>query len=162
MSIDTKSQILLDAWDFQGRPADRLKTGGWASAAMILCKYNLIIKVLEKILPTIICRRKGQKLSLAICFKMDLNIFLVGIVFYFSFLPDVSNSLKKLCKGIEAVERLTTLGIGVNLVTYLTGTMHLGNATAANTVTNFLGTSFMLCLLGGFIADTFLGRFVYR
>jgi peptide/histidine transporter 3/4 len=57
------------------------------------------------------------------------------------------------------MERLTTLGIAVNLVTYLTGTMHLGNATSANTVTNFLGTSFMLCLLGGFIADTFLGRF---
>ncbi|XP_044484379.1 protein NRT1/ PTR FAMILY 6.3 isoform X2 [Mangifera indica] len=37
--------------------------------------------------------------------------------------------------------------------------MHLGNATAANTVTNFLGTSFMLCLLGGFVADTFLGRY---
>lgn len=61
--------------------------------------------------------------------------------------------------GVEACERLTTLGIAVNLVTYLTGTMHLGNATSANTVTNFLGTSFMLCLLGGFIADTFLGRY---
>ena len=56
------------------------------------------------------------------------------------------------------MERLTTLGIAVNLVTYLTATMHLGNATSANTVTNFLGTSFMFCLLGGFIADTFLGR----
>ncbi|KAG7028379.1 Protein NRT1/ PTR FAMILY 6.3 [Cucurbita argyrosperma subsp. argyrosperma] len=62
--------------------------------------------------------------------------------------------------GGEAVERLTTLGIAVNLVTYMTGTMHLGNATSANTVTNFLGTSFMLCLLGGFIADTFLGRYL--
>ncbi|CAK9171125.1 unnamed protein product [Ilex paraguariensis] len=62
--------------------------------------------------------------------------------------------------GTEACERLTTLGIAVNLVTYLTGTMHLGNATSANTVTNFLGTSFMLCLLGGFIADTFLGRYL--
>ncbi|XP_073047851.1 protein NRT1/ PTR FAMILY 6.3-like [Primulina eburnea] len=61
--------------------------------------------------------------------------------------------------GVEAVERFTTLGIAVNLVTYLTGTMHLGNAAAANNVTNFLGTSFMLCLLGGFIADTFLGRY---
>ncbi|KAG6685327.1 hypothetical protein I3843_12G106700 [Carya illinoinensis] len=58
------------------------------------------------------------------------------------------------------MERLTTLGIAVNLVTYLTGTMHLGNATSANTVTNFLGTSFILCLLGGFIADTFLGRYL--
>lgn len=62
--------------------------------------------------------------------------------------------------GVEMCERLTTLGIAVNLVTYLTGTMHLGNATSANTVTNFMGTSFMLCLLGGFIADTFLGRYL--
>ncbi|KAL5551152.1 hypothetical protein UlMin_001328 [Ulmus minor] len=62
--------------------------------------------------------------------------------------------------GGEAMERLTTLGIAVNLVTYLTGTMHLGNATSANTVTNFMGTSFMLCLLGGFIADSFLGRYL--
>ncbi|GAB4834215.1 hypothetical protein Ancab_032480 [Ancistrocladus abbreviatus] len=61
--------------------------------------------------------------------------------------------------GVEANERLTTLGIAVNLVTYLTGVMHLGNATSANTVTNFMGTSFMLCLLGGFVADTFLGRY---
>ncbi|KAK1326842.1 Nitrate transporter 1.1 [Acorus calamus] len=61
---------------------------------------------------------------------------------------------------VELNERLTTLGIAVNLVTYLTGTMHLGNAVSANAVTNFLGTSFMLCLLGGFIADTFLGRYL--
>ncbi|XP_071697344.1 protein NRT1/ PTR FAMILY 6.3-like isoform X2 [Rutidosis leptorrhynchoides] len=62
--------------------------------------------------------------------------------------------------GVEAVERLATLGIAVNLVTYLTNTMHFGNASSANTVTNFLGTSFMLCLVGGFVADTFLGRYL--
>jgi dipeptide/tripeptide permease len=60
--------------------------------------------------------------------------------------------------GVELCERLTTFGIAVNLVTYLTDTMHPGNAVSANTVTNFLGTSFMLCLLGGFIAATYLGR----
>ncbi|RRT47723.1 hypothetical protein B296_00034802 [Ensete ventricosum] len=64
-------------------------------------------------------------------------------------------------KGRHALnERLTTLGIAVNLVTYLTGTMHLGNAEAANAVTNFMGVSFMLCLLGGFVADTYLGRYL--
>ncbi|KAL9664605.1 hypothetical protein QQ045_020010 [Rhodiola kirilowii] len=62
--------------------------------------------------------------------------------------------------GVETCERLVTLGIAVNLVTYLTGTMHLGSAASANIVTNFLGTSFMLCLLGGFVADTFLGRYL--
>uniref|UniRef100_M8BDU5 Nitrate/chlorate transporter n=1 Tax=Aegilops tauschii TaxID=37682 RepID=M8BDU5_AEGTA len=62
--------------------------------------------------------------------------------------------------GVELNERLTTLGIAVNLVTYLTATMHLGNAASANAVTNFLGTSFLLCLLGGFVADTYLGRYL--
>ncbi|KAM4133134.1 hypothetical protein ACJW30_01G305900 [Castanea mollissima] len=46
----------------------------------------------------------------------------------------------------------------VNLVTYLTGTMHLPSSTSANIITDFWGTSFLLCLLGGFLADTFLGR----
>ncbi|GMI95670.1 CHLORINA 1, ARABIDOPSIS THALIANA NITRATE TRANSPORTER 1, nitrate transporter 1.1 [Hibiscus trionum] len=94
----TQEKTLDDAWDYMGRPAERYKSGGWTSAAMIL--------------------------------------------------------------GVEACERLTTLGIAVNLVTYLTDTMHFGNATSATTVTNFLGTSFMLCLLGGFVADTFLGRYL--
>jgi len=63
--------------------------------------------------------------------------------------------------GVEACERLTTMGIGLNLVIYLTGTMHLRNAFSANIVTNFAGTGYMLCLLGGFVADNFIGRFVF-
>ncbi|TKV98743.1 hypothetical protein SEVIR_9G580800v4 [Setaria viridis] len=62
--------------------------------------------------------------------------------------------------GVELNERLTTLGIAVNLVTYLTATMHLGSAASANAVTNFLGASFMLCLVGGYVADTYLGRYL--
>ncbi|KAF8400657.1 hypothetical protein HHK36_013956 [Tetracentron sinense] len=61
--------------------------------------------------------------------------------------------------GIEMCERLSTMGIAVNLVTYLGGTMHLPSATSANIVTDFMGTSFLLCLLGGFLADSFLGRY---
>nr|GEV35402.1 protein NRT1/ PTR FAMILY 6.2-like [Tanacetum cinerariifolium] len=61
--------------------------------------------------------------------------------------------------GIEICERLSTMGIAVNLVTYLGGTMHLPSSSAANVVTDFMGTSFLLCLLGGFLADSFLGRF---
>ncbi|MBA0844180.1 hypothetical protein Goarm_001297 [Gossypium armourianum] len=61
--------------------------------------------------------------------------------------------------GIEICERLSTMGIAVNLVTYLGGTMHLPSATSANVVTDFMGTSFLLCLLGGFLADSYLGRY---
>lgn len=61
--------------------------------------------------------------------------------------------------GIEIVERLSTMGIAVNLVTYLGGAMHLASSNSANIVTDFMGTSFLLCLLGGFLADSFLGRY---
>ncbi|XP_039054910.1 protein NRT1/ PTR FAMILY 6.2-like [Hibiscus syriacus] len=61
--------------------------------------------------------------------------------------------------GIEICERLSTMGIAVNLVTYLVGVMHLPSSTSANVVTDFMGTSFLLCLLGGFLADSFLGRY---
>ncbi|KAF5186795.1 NRT1/ PTR FAMILY 6.2 [Thalictrum thalictroides] len=61
--------------------------------------------------------------------------------------------------AIEICERLSTMSIAVNFVTYLTGTMHLPSATSATTVTDFMGTSFLLCLVGGFLADTFLGRY---
>ncbi|XP_074576786.1 protein NRT1/ PTR FAMILY 6.2 [Curcuma longa] len=62
--------------------------------------------------------------------------------------------------GIEVCERLSTMGIAVNLVTYLGGTMHVASAEAANMVTDFMGTSFLLSLLGGFLADSFLGRYL--
>ncbi|KAK9101980.1 hypothetical protein Sjap_019234 [Stephania japonica] len=96
--MDGKMSLLAgDAVDYKGFPADKSKTGGWVSAALIL--------------------------------------------------------------GIEICERLSTMGIAVNLVTYLGGTMHLPSSSSANIVTDFMGTSFLLCLLGGFIADSFLGRY---
>ncbi|KAK3029077.1 hypothetical protein RJ639_039221 [Escallonia herrerae] len=61
--------------------------------------------------------------------------------------------------GIELCERLSTMGIAVNLVTYLDGTMHLSSATSSTVVFNWGGTSFLLSLLGGILADSFLGRY---
>ncbi|KAL8125711.1 hypothetical protein AgCh_013101 [Apium graveolens] len=61
--------------------------------------------------------------------------------------------------GIEICERLSTMGIAVNLVTYLGGILHIPSAASANIVTDFMGTSFLLCMLGGFLADSFLGRY---
>ena len=51
------------------------------------------------------------------------------------------------------------MGIAVNLVTYMSGVMHLPSAASANIVTDFMGTCFLLSLLGGFLADSFLGRY---
>ncbi|KAI5065295.1 hypothetical protein GOP47_0019990 [Adiantum capillus-veneris] len=61
--------------------------------------------------------------------------------------------------AMEFCERLAFFGIGLNLVTYLHDHMHLPIPRSANIVTNFMGASYLTCLVGGFIADTCLGRY---
>ncbi|KAJ0960007.1 hypothetical protein J5N97_000228 [Dioscorea zingiberensis] len=60
---------------------------------------------------------------------------------------------------VEVMENLAFLANASNLVTYLTGFMHFSPSRAANTVTNFMGTCFMLALLGGFLSDAFSTSF---
>nr|POE55196.1 protein nrt1/ ptr family 6.2 [Quercus suber] len=61
--------------------------------------------------------------------------------------------------GIEICERFATMAIIVNLVTYLVGTMHLPSASASNFASTSGGTAYLLSLLGGIVADSFLGRY---
>ncbi|XP_044501419.1 protein NRT1/ PTR FAMILY 6.4 [Mangifera indica] len=62
--------------------------------------------------------------------------------------------------GTELSERICVMGIAMNLVTYLVGDLHLTSAKSATIVTNFLGTLNLLGLLGGFLADAKLGRYL--
>ncbi|KAF5175984.1 NRT1/ PTR FAMILY 6.4 [Thalictrum thalictroides] len=62
--------------------------------------------------------------------------------------------------GTELAERICVNGISMNLVTYLVGDMHISASKSANIVTNFMGTLNMLALLGGFLADAKLGRYL--
>lgn len=64
------------------------------------------------------------------------------------------------CVGTELAERICVMGISMNLVTYLVGDLHLDSAKSATIVTNFMGTLNLLGLLGGFLADAKLGRYV--
>uniref|UniRef100_A0ACD5YN51 Uncharacterized protein n=1 Tax=Avena sativa TaxID=4498 RepID=A0ACD5YN51_AVESA len=62
--------------------------------------------------------------------------------------------------GTELAERVCVMGISMNLVTYLVGALHLSNAKSANIVTNFMGTLNLLAIVGGFLADAKLGRYL--
>uniref|UniRef100_A0A2C9UPJ0 Uncharacterized protein n=1 Tax=Manihot esculenta TaxID=3983 RepID=A0A2C9UPJ0_MANES len=62
--------------------------------------------------------------------------------------------------GTELSERICVMGIAMNLVTYLVGDLHISSAKSATIVTNFLGTLNLLGLLGGFLADAKLGRYL--
>ncbi|KAK3035685.1 hypothetical protein RJ639_032557 [Escallonia herrerae] len=56
---------------------------------------------------------------------------------------------------VEVLENLAYLANASNLVTYLSKFMHYSPSSSANIVTNFMGTAFLLALLGGFLSDAF-------
>lgn len=57
--------------------------------------------------------------------------------------------------AVEVLENLAFLANASNLVLYLSKFMHYSPSGSANIVTNFMGTAFLLALLGGFLADAF-------
>ncbi|XP_039136045.1 LOW QUALITY PROTEIN: protein NRT1/ PTR FAMILY 5.6-like [Dioscorea cayenensis subsp. rotundata] len=61
--------------------------------------------------------------------------------------------------AIEFGERLSFFGLSANLMIYLTKYLHEDLKTAATTVNYWTGVTTMLPLVGGFIADAYLGRF---
>uniref|UniRef100_A0A0E0ME42 Major facilitator superfamily (MFS) profile domain-containing protein n=1 Tax=Oryza punctata TaxID=4537 RepID=A0A0E0ME42_ORYPU len=61
--------------------------------------------------------------------------------------------------GIQAFEMMAIAAVGNNLITYVFNEMHYPLSKSANIVTNFIGTVFLLSLLGGFLSDSYLGSF---
>ncbi|KAG6425227.1 hypothetical protein SASPL_115654 [Salvia splendens] len=61
--------------------------------------------------------------------------------------------------GLQGFEIMAIAAVGNNLITYVINEMHFSLSKAANIVTNFIGTLFILSLLGGFLSDSYLGCF---
>ncbi|XP_017413894.1 protein NRT1/ PTR FAMILY 5.2 [Vigna angularis] len=59
----------------------------------------------------------------------------------------------------EVFERMTYYGISSNLVLYLTRKLHQGTVTASDNVNNWVGTNFIIPILGAYVADAHLGRY---
>lgn len=63
------------------------------------------------------------------------------------------------CEAAFGFENLAILGFAVNGVTYFNGIMHYDLAGAANVLTNFMGTSYLVTIVIALLADTKLGRY---
>ncbi|KAJ6805893.1 protein NRT1/ PTR FAMILY 5.2-like [Iris pallida] len=59
----------------------------------------------------------------------------------------------------EVFERMAYYGISANLVLYLTNRLHQGTVQASNNVTNWVGSVFLMPILGAYVADAHLGRY---
>ncbi|MED6125136.1 hypothetical protein PIB30_065866 [Stylosanthes scabra] len=61
--------------------------------------------------------------------------------------------------GNEMAERMAYFGLSVNMVAFMFYVMHRPFTTSSNAVNNFLGISQASSVLGGFVADAYLGRY---
>lgn len=61
--------------------------------------------------------------------------------------------------GLQAFEIMAIAAVGNNLITYVINEMHFSLSKSANTVTNFIGTIFLLSLVGGYLSDSHFGSF---
>lgn len=59
----------------------------------------------------------------------------------------------------ELSERLAFYGIQSNLITYLTKVLHQGLASSARSVSNWVGVTYVVTVVGAFMADVFWGRY---
>ncbi|CAI0465356.1 unnamed protein product [Linum tenue] len=60
---------------------------------------------------------------------------------------------------MEGLENMAFVANAVSLFTYFYGYMNFSITKSATTLTNFMGTAFLLSLFGGFLSDTYLSRF---
>lgn len=60
----------------------------------------------------------------------------------------------------EVAERLAFFAVAVSMVLYLVTQMHQSIPDAATHVTDWIGAAYVLTLVGAFIADAYLGRFL--
>uniref|UniRef100_M1BUV7 Peptide/nitrate transporter n=1 Tax=Solanum tuberosum TaxID=4113 RepID=M1BUV7_SOLTU len=61
--------------------------------------------------------------------------------------------------GLQGFEIMGIAAVGNNLITYVINEMHFSLSESANIVTNFIGTIFILSLLGGYLSDSYLASF---
>ncbi|XP_057873352.2 protein NRT1/ PTR FAMILY 4.6-like [Cryptomeria japonica] len=67
---------------------------------------------------------------------------------------------KRVCNHFDQFfDSVAFLQIVVNLVTYFNEVMHLEITDSTTTLTNFVGTTFLVALFGGMISDSYVDRF---
>ncbi|MED6131031.1 hypothetical protein PIB30_006359 [Stylosanthes scabra] len=59
---------------------------------------------------------------------------------------------------LAALDNMGMVANMVSMVLYFYGVMHFDLPSSANTLTNFMGSTFLLSLVGAFISDTYLNR----
>lgn len=91
---------------------------------------------------------------------LDISIIMISeiILSFWCMLHEV-NLMLWFYPGNEMAERMAYFGLSVNMVAFMFYVMHKPFSSSSNAVNNFLGISQVSSVLGGFIADAYLGRY---
>lgn len=148
-----------------GKPVERAQTGGWRAAPFIYgnnqtefahCAVSRPLQAALSLISTskpreiVECSMKREYFG-PNCWEVKL----------------IKKTKKKLLGSSDKfalavlifADTVSVLGIAGNLVPYAFGTLHLSVAESANAVTNFMGLTYLLPLVWGFLADSYIGRF---
>lgn len=101
----------------------------------------------------------GSKFS----FFIHLALIETSIISFMSFscmyIDEFRTGFWWIFAAMEGLENMAFVSNAISLVTYFNGYMNFSLTKSATSLTNFMGTSFLLTLFGGFISDTFISRF---
>lgn len=146
MSEESSDDICVD---FRGRPCRPSKHGGTRAALFVLgiplllsLTLTMYIEYIDQTRASCIWPGWSMLSILDTC-----QVKLIGCVYIY------------LYSGFQAFEMMAIAAVGNNLITYVFNEMHFPLSKSANLVTNFIGTVFLLSLLGGFLSDSYLGSF---
>lgn len=146
--------------NWRNKPALRGNHGGMLAASFVLgqCKkvsitHSLIFlfKSYHMIHVFQFTRKYLKCVCVSICVE---KVFPLKVYIFVYILLKEKNHLVLLVV-VEILENLAFLANASNLVLYLRKYMHFSPSKSANNVTNFMGTAFLLALLGGFLSDAF-------
>lgn len=73
-------------------------------------------------------------------------------------MPVLTSHVSCYTTGLVTLDSMGFVANMVSLVLYFMGVMHFDIPTSANTLTNLMGSTFLLTVLGGFISDAYLNR----
>ncbi|KAM1719318.1 hypothetical protein ACFX12_021147 [Malus domestica] len=62
--------------------------------------------------------------------------------------------------GNESIEKMASYGLTINFMVYLVREYHMEQVPAANMINNWASSCFLLTVIGGSIADIYLGKFL--
>lgn len=102
-----EGKILSDAWDYKGRPAEKSKTGGWTSAAMILGPHQALPCSVS------VTRKHPNSIWVHITITIHLHFFFVVVVvvgFYRGGVVGKVNNSRNCSESGDLLDRHHALG----------------------------------------------------